>query len=349
MFLKSQWTEWARDWGLTHGPEKGLFYRKECVVGERKGLLIRAGWGPQENPGLVVWVRFPGVADLDRLRQALIDDVTLDVLPGKGSARRKMAVLQAGKKTIRFGEQPEFALNASSLHWHRKFPFRSPKPAQIQAWVDALVAAIARVTPGFDGRCELCGTGAARQFVLVDGLPTMMCSNCQQRLASEGEMADRAYDMKEARHLSGAFMAFLAALAGAIAWAGIAALTNRIFAAAAIGIGAMVAWAYRRGADRVDVAGRVIAAFLTVVSVVIGEILLMTWWVAKANPEIGFNPDAGWYVYMKTWQEHPGEEVLPLFLGLVGAWVASQMLQRPKLKATIETANAAEAGRNRAA
>src|SRR5262249_38515730 len=167
------------------------------------------------------------------------------------------------------------------------FPFRSPKPAQIQAWLDSLIAAIARVTPGFDGRCELCSTGSARQFVLVDGLPTMLCATCQQRLTSEGEMADRAYDMKETRHLSGAFLAFLPALVGAVAWAAIAALTNRIFAMAAIGIGALVAWSYRRGADRVDLAGRVIAACMTIVSVVMGEILLMTWWVAKANPQIG--------------------------------------------------------------
>src|SRR5262249_34529414 len=151
-----------------------------------------------------------------------------------------------------------------------------------------------------------------------------------------GEMADRAYDMKETRHLSGAFLAFLAALVGAVAWAAIAALTNRIFAMAAIGIGALVAWSYRRGADRVDLAGRVIAACMTIVSVVMGEILLMTWWVAKANPQIGFNLDAGWYVYMKTWAEHPGDEVMPLFFGLVGAWVATQALQRPKLKAKIE-------------
>src|SRR5262245_28543589 len=92
LFLKDQWQEWARVWGLAHRPQKGLLARTERVVGERKGLLIRAGWGTRERPGLIVCVRFPLVVGLDRLRQALIDDDTLDALPGKGSAGRKMAL-----------------------------------------------------------------------------------------------------------------------------------------------------------------------------------------------------------------------------------------------------------------
>jgi hypothetical protein len=86
------------------------------------------------------------------------------------------------------------------------------------------------------------------------------------------------------------------------------------------------------------VAGRIIAAVLTVASVMMGEVLLFSWWVARANPDVGFNLDAGWYVYLKTWSERPKDEILPLFLALVGAWFATQVLQKPKLKAKIEGA-----------
>jgi hypothetical protein len=336
-FLKNLWTDWAREWGLRHHPEKGWLYRTEYVIGERNGLLFRAGWGTQENPGLIVAVRFPCVADLGRLRQTLIEDATLDSLPGKGKARGKMVVEDTGKKMIRIGERPEFFLTNTCLLWRRTFAFRTPKAAEVEAWVDTLVSAIARTTPGFNGRCETCATGTTRQYVVVDNLPAMICATCLQRMKADGEMADRAYDMKEARYLPGATLALLAAVAGAGAWAGIAALTDRIFAIAAIGIGALVAWAYRMGADRVDLAGRVIAAFLTVASVMMGEILLFSWWAARANPDLGFNLDAGWYVYLKTWATRPKDEIMPLFLGLVGAWFATQVLQRPKLKATIET------------
>ena len=348
-FAKNQWTEWARDWGLAHYPQKGVFQRTEHVIGERKGLLIRAGWGANENPGLVVAIRFPCVADLGRLKQALIDDSTLDILPGKGKGRRKMGVEDTGKKTIRIGEQPEFHLSDTCLLWHRSFAFRTPKTAEVQAWVDALVTAIARATPGFNGRCETCATGTTRQYVVVDDLPAMICSACQQRMQAEGDMAARAYEMKEARYLPGVMLGLGAAIVGAVLWAGVAALTGRIFAILAIGIGALVAWAYRAGADRVDIAGRVIAAALTVVSVVIGEILLFSWWVAKANPEVGFNLDAGLYVFLRTWSENPKDEIMSIFFGLVGAWFATKVLQKPKLKATIESAGPpAESGRKAA-
>jgi hypothetical protein len=349
LFLKNQWQEWAREWGLAHTPHRGWLYPTERVIGERKGLLIRVRWGTRENPGLIACVRFPRTVDVERLRQALIEDDSLDALPGKGSARRKMALEGVAKKVLWTRRPPEFILGDRSLVWRRAFPWSAPKAEHVASWVDVLVAAVARATPVFDGRCESCGAGVVRHYVVVDDLPMMMCAACQQRLRAEGEMADRTYDMIEIRHAAGAARALAAAAGGAVAWAAIGALTERMFAAAAIGIGALVAWAYRKGAGRVDHAGRVIAAALTLSSVVLGEILLYAWWVAKANPAVGFRLDAGWYVYVQTWLKDPGQEILSLVFALVGAWVASKALQRPKLRATIESAGDAESDQRKAA
>jgi len=344
---KSRWQEWAREWGLAHDPQKGWLYPNERVTGERKGLLVRVAWGPRETPGLFTCIRFPRVGDVERLRQALIADDTLDALPGKGAARKRMALESEVKKVYVVGRPPELILSDRSLVWRRTFPWSPPKPEHLASWVDTLVAAVARATPVFDGRCESCGTGVVRQYVLVDGLPAMICTTCQQRIRSEGEMADRTYDMLEARHVAGASRAFLAAMVGAFCWAAIGALTQRIFAAAAIGIGALVAWAYRSGAGRVDRGGRVIAACLTVLSVVMGETLLYAWWVYQKHPEVGFSPEIGWRVFVQSWIESPGQEVVTMIFALVGAWAASSALQRPKLRTTIETAD--ESTRRKAA
>ena len=40
--------------------------------------------------------------------------------------------------------------------------------------------------------------------------------------------------------------------------------------------------------------------------------------------------------------------LIPIFFGLIGAWVASRALQRPKLRASIEDANAPAGGRKAA-
>src|SRR5262245_50303672 len=110
MLLKDRWQDWAREWGLTHRPETGLLHRTEQVIGERSGLLSKVWWVRDEAPGLTTCIRFPRTVDPERLRQMLIDDASLDALPGKGSARRKMHVETAGKKVVRLARLPEFTL-----------------------------------------------------------------------------------------------------------------------------------------------------------------------------------------------------------------------------------------------
>lgn len=336
--LKDQWRDWAHEWNLSHVPEKGWIYRTERVLGARKGLLVRVLWGRDHDPGLHVCIRFPKPADLERLRAALIADASLETLPGKGAARRKMQAQSGARNVIRVGAIPEFVLTPTQLEWRRRFAFRTPKAARIQAWVDTLLDAIVRATPVFDGRCETCATGQAREFVLVDELPMMMCTGCQQRLQHEGEMAEHAYESQDARHFNGLALACVAAVLGGIGWAALAVLTQSIFAAAAIGIGMLVAWAYRLAAGRVDLAGRVIGVGLTLVSVMLGEMLLYAWWISQAHPEVGFSLEAGWLTLVGTWAKTPGQEVVPLLFGLVGAWVASSVLQKPRLAARIESA-----------
>ena len=338
--LKSQWQAWAREWGLTHVPEKGWTYRTERVLGQRKDLLFLVHWGGDDDPGLHVLIRFPQAADVERIRATLIADSALDALPGKGSARDKMQLDNGQKQPVRIKGRPEFLVGPTALLWRRTFAFQVPKPAQVQAWVDALVESVARATPGFDGHCESCIAGQVRQFVVVDGIPTMMCNSCQQRLRSEGDMAERVYEMSEARHVRGLLLGTLACLVGALVWAGLATLTGRIFAVAAMGMGALVAWAYRTGAGRVDGVGRAIGVTLTVMSVAFGEVILYATWIAQHSPELGFKLASGWYVYVTKWARSPAEEVVPLIFSLVGAFVAVAALKKPKLVAKVEAAEA---------
>jgi hypothetical protein len=340
--LKDQWKTWSQDWGLTHVPEKGWVYRSERVLGMRKGLLFRVLWGKDDDPGLHVLIRFPHTPDLERLREALIQDPALDALPGKGAARRKIELESQAKQLVRWNSRPEFLLAPGSLMWRRTFSLSAPKSAQVQAWVEALIESVARVTPGFEGRCETCGAGQARRYVVVDEMPTLMCSTCQQRLRTEGELAERTYETSEAAHLNGLLLGLLAAVAGAGAWAALAVATQRIFAVAAMGIGALVAWAYRQGAGRLDPAGRVLGVALTVVSVAMGEMLLYSIWISQGNPELGFQLETGFFAYLDTWVRTPAEEAMPLIFSLLGAWVAAKALEKPKLAVKIETAEDAE-------
>jgi len=336
---KNEWQNWSREWGLTHHPQKGMFYRNEQVVGLYQGILVQATWGGDKNLSLVVRLRFPASQNLERLKQTLVEDASLDALPGGGKNRKKMNIVTGAGKRIHIGDVPEFTLEASTLRWFRTASLNGPKAKDVPGWVALLVAALKRATPGFEGRCEQCTTGVTRQFVLLDDVPALLCGNCQQRLRAEGEMADRTYDMSEARHLNGAALAALAAVLGAAGWALFAALTERVFALAAIGIGAMVAFAYRYGAGRVDGMGRAIGGVLTLASVVLGQILYYAWALSKEHPDFGFQLEGGLAVYLGMWGEQMGTEIIVLVFGLVGAWVATKALVRPAQHPVIREAD----------
>ena len=335
---RDRWKTWAQAWALTHHPRRGFLQPTEAVTGTRSNLLLRAGWGDGQFPGLTLTIRFPRAIDVQRLRDQLADDASLDTLPGRSGARRALKVVAAIQPSMRWGKPPELALTDTSLVWRRTFAWGVPGTTKLMSWVETLLAAVARATPCFAGRCESCGVTEVKRHVLVDGMPMLLCAGCQQRTIAEGEMAERAYEMTEANVGVGAALAGLAALVGATGWAAVSALTEREFAAAAIGIGALVAWAYRRGAGRVDGPGRALAAAFTLASVTLGDILLFAGWVAKARPDLGFRLDAGVLVYLSAWSKRPADQVMTLLFAALGAWVAFKGLERPKLRKTIESA-----------
>jgi len=347
--MRDRWRTWAKSWALTHHPRRGFYQPTEAVTGARDGLLLRAGWGDQQFPGVTVTIRFPRALDVQRLRDALAEDVSLDALPGKGGARRGIKVVPAIQTSMRWAKPPEYALTETNLVWRRAFAWGAPRTINLMSWVETLLAAVARATPVFAGRCEGCGVNEVRCHVLVDGMPMLLCTGCQQRTLAEGELAERAYEMTEANHGVGAVLAGLAALVGATGWAAVSAVTQHEFAAAAIGIGALVAWAYRRGAGRVDALGRGVAAGFTLASVTLGDVLLFAGWVARARPDIGFRLDAGLAVYLSAWRERPADQAITLLFAGLGAWVALKALARPKLKRTIEPAEPGGAEDQRAA
>lgn len=338
LLVRTEWTEWANAWGLAHHRQTGWLLHNEHIVGQHDGLLFQVGWGGDKHQYLTVRVRFPRTTNLEMLRDALIRDSSLDVLPGHGAARRKTRIEIGEKKGIRLVGHAEFTLTEGTLVWRRLFAWSTPAPGKAQEWAAALIQAIVRVSGAFEGRCEQCSNAPAREFVLVDQVPTMLCSSCQQRMRGEGELADQAYDASEANHVRGALFAQGAAMVSAGAWATLAIVSEHVFALAAIGIGAFVAWSYRRGAGRVDSAGRAIGAALTIGAVVSGQVLYWAWRVSIERPDIGFRFDAGLDVYLRSWASGPGSEILCLIFGGIGAVVAARALTRPHLHAHLRTA-----------
>jgi hypothetical protein len=335
MFPKSHWKDWADAWSLNHRPQKGKLYRDEAVAGQHDGLLFRVQWTGEKGVLLSVSIRFSAGQDLERVRAALVADSSLDGLPGKGGARNKMKIEKEEKQVYIVG-MPEFSLYDGLLVWRRSFGWGNPKPEQVRGWVECLLGAASRAGLRHETLCEDCRQRTVDGFVLVNGVPVRLCTLCQQARAAAGDLAERSYAMREAQHARGIVFAFGGVLAGAAVWAAFAIATHRVWAMVGIGTGALVAWAYQKGAGKVDLTGRVIAAVLTVLAVAIGTVVFTTWAVANARPDIGFNLPIGLAATIALIADDPRDGVISLVFGLVGAWVAVSALQKPKLAPVIE-------------
>src|SRR5215471_17097430 len=148
---RDRWKTWAQAWALTHHPRRGFVQPTEAVSGARSNLLLRAGWAEGQFPGLTLTIRFPRTVDVQRLRELLAADASLDALPGRAGARRAIKVVPAIQPAMRWGKPPEFALTETSLVWRRAFAWGAPRTLKLMSWVETLLAAVARTTPGFAG------------------------------------------------------------------------------------------------------------------------------------------------------------------------------------------------------
>ena len=320
---RSEWEPWARAWGLTHEPQRGKFVRNEGLVGSHNGYLLRVGWGGEYGSQLIVLVRFPKVSqDLKALREQLLRDPVLSTLPGW----KKRAT----------GVQ----LEPSNLVWQPAFAFRRPKAAEIQAWVDRILQHLPMAVKPFSGQCEQCGASGVERHVLMERVPVYLCTSCQGRLASEGDLQQRRYEQLEANYLLGALYGMGGSVAGGIAWALLAVATKRVYAAVAIGMAWLVAWAYVKGAKKIDGLGKLIGAALTMGGVAVGDVILYASMVHATRPEIPFHLGIGWQVLLDVLTHSPGDLAGEIVFGLIGVWYIFRYLEKPRFKLKIEQAKA---------
>src|SRR5262245_2947291 len=177
----------------------------------------------------------------------------------------------------------------------------------------------------------------------------MMCDCCRSRSATEGQMAEQQYEQTDANYLLGTGYGTIASVIGGTLWALLAIGTGRLYLAAAIGIGFLVAVSYKFGAQKLDRAGQVIGAVLTVAGAALGDIIYYAWQVKLVRPDIGFRLDAGWYAFVEMLKESPGDIILTLVFGVVGAFVAAGWLTKPRFAPKIESAEEAAAPKRKSA
>ena len=302
--------------GLQHYPNQGLWGRKSgSDIGLRDGYVVTIGFNRAQNAAmLVVLIRFKKVSDAATLKSSLLQSPSLQT-----------------KKPGKLGD-----VGSDFLRWEWKYSFAKPKVEEVAKLTTDLCDALKPLAQGFDGRCEHCASSSTPALTLLNGLPSYICSSCQQKIHQELDQVAMNYEAIQPNYPNGVALGIGAALVGGIAWGTVAYAINRIFLYGAIIIGYFIAVAVIKGTKKVTRLGQVLIPVLTVASVLFGDALFFTLEIMKYK-KIPFSVSLLQSVLVHLWEiEREGDGVLTLLFALVGAGYALYSARKPKFKAKFE-------------
>ncbi len=302
--------------GMRHYPKQGPFGRKSgSVIGARDGYITAIGFDRTRNEAkLAILLRFKKLENPAILKTTLAQDAAL-----------------TQKKQGKFA-----AATNDSLRWNWKYSFTKPKAEDVAGLANSLREAIKPVAGGFDGKCEKCESTSTADLTLLNGVPTYICSSCQQQTHLELDQAAMNYEAIQPNYPNGIALGIGAALLGGIAWGLVAYGLHRIFLWGAILIGYAIAWGVVKGTRKVTPFGRVIIPILTVASVIFGDVIFFVLSVMDQE-HLPFSQKLFLAVVSHLWEiEKESGNMLSIVFGLVGAVAAIYQARKPKFKAVFE-------------
>lgn len=299
-----------------HYVRQGPWGKKSgSVIGERDGYVTIIGFTrAKREEKLVILVRFKTTNDPATIKTMLAQNPAL--------ATKKRGTLAAVGKDF--------------LRWDWVYRFAKPNAQDVVQRANELREALKPLAPGFDARCEKCGSTSTTGLTLWNGMPSYICPGCQQRVRQELNQEASTYEMKDPNYVNGMAFGVGAALAGGVAWGLVAYGLHYIFLYGAILIGYFVAWAMLKGTGKVTLSAQILIPTLTVASVLFGDALFFTLTVMKAN-DVPFSLRLLARIITHLWQiETAGGNVLSVVFALVGAGYALYRARKPKFQAAFE-------------
>ena len=220
------------------------------------------------------------------------------------------------------------------LLWFDRPYLLRPNPERLASLATAFLGLLSGHVGRFDGRCEVCGTVPVAEPVLLNRAPSYLCAGCVQAGQQEEVRAERAYTSQAANPTRGLLAGAGAALVGGLAWAVLAVLTGRSYSAVAIGIGALVVYAVKRGMGKVNLPGQVLTALLTLAGVFVGQVFYVAHLIQSRT---GFyDLPVALQVYLQVLQVKPITELATFIFALLGVALSFSGMRRPRFRSTVE-------------
>ena len=294
--------------------------RPDIAYGVKDGYLVQVAAGNADGSACAVEI----VRYVDATRDAAVRSA---VLASDAVAR---GTIKPGHLQIGDG---------LAIHRRRRRLFRSVEADRVVNDVEALLASVKRACPSPPVACRLCGSTSGNEPMLLNDVVDRVCPSCIERLRHDVRRASQQYDDLPLNLPLAVMTAAVVAVVAALAWAGIAVATNRMFWGVAIASGALIGYCTTRAVGRGGVGVQCVTGLFTVISVVLGQALFLAWQVHKHAQTRGLKVDwkvfAG-YVPSLLWVDS-GSTLFALGGGLLGAYYAVRKAAKPKLEVKVET------------
>ncbi|MBZ5527305.1 MAG: hypothetical protein LAN71_05305 [Acidobacteriia bacterium] len=300
--------------GLRHYPGQGPWSGKAgSLIGAKDGYLAAVGIAKAHNSAaLVILLRFQKSAQPEMLKTLVEQNAAL---------KKQGKLAQVG---------PDF------LRWQWTYSFSKPKLEEAAQLLATLVESLKGVVTPFANRCENCQSSSSPDLMLMNGLPVYYCSSCREKVRQEQDQVALQYEAIEPNYPNGILLGAGAALAGALAWGGIAYSINRIFLWGAIGIGYLVALGIIKGTGKVTRLGQILTPVLTLASILFGDAIFFTLSVMKQQ-HIPFSGHLLKVILLHFVEiEREGGGAISLLFALGGAAYAVYAARKPEFSVKFE-------------
>jgi hypothetical protein len=196
--------------------------------------------------------------------------------------------------------------------------WKVPDVSQVKGLLDTVIGVLSANTPPYQNVCDECGVSSA-DVILVNGIPSIKCSPCTEKIRKEVEGVQSEWDAKKPNYKKGMTYALLAVFISAFAWALIAYALQMIIFYAGFIIGMFVGFTLVYGTEKITGEIIALAVGLTLFAVILGEVLYVAFVLIGEGISLGYLPEAfGNYIELAG-----GEFLGAIITGLIGAGIVA--------------------------
>jgi hypothetical protein len=213
-----------------------------------------------------------------------------------------------------------------------------PKTSLVLDRVNVVAAVLKSICSSPGTLCRVCGKANPGDLLLLNGLVDRVCAGCLEKLDAAAREQELAYEQLKMNLPLAVIVGLVLAVVGAIGWAAVLILAQRMFWILAIGIGLMIGYGTTKAAGKGGVGLQVLIFILTVASVLMGLVFYSgysLWQHAKASGLV-----VNWFEFFKLIPAiligGKGDTVFSLVGGLIGAYYASRFARKPKIQVSVK-------------